>query len=178
MTEQASRLPTLDEVMLLPDPVEGVVTGDYIDANGHMNVLHYLDWGSQGAEALVERAGVDDTYRSQRRMGLFTVQHHLAYYGELRMGDKFSVHARVLDRNDKTVHLMTFLLDRSAGRLSNTLEILLVHVDLDTRRATDLPADIAASFDRHIAYEMELDWAAPTCGAIRIRRACDPPGQR
>lgn len=178
MSDRAAGLPTPDEVMQLPGPLEGAVTADFIDANGHMNVLHYLDWGSQSAEALVERAGIDDAYRSERRMGLFTVQHHLAYYGELRMGDKFSVHARVLDRTDKKVHLMTFLLDQSAGRLSNTLEILLVHVNLETRRATELPADVARAFEDFRAYSRALDWAAPTCDAMRIRRACHRPGQR
>jgi len=67
------------------------------------------------------------------------------------------------------LHLMTFLADRSANRLSNTLEILLVHVDLQTRRAMRLPADIAAAFDAHIARSRGLGWSAPTCGAIGIR---------
>jgi acyl-CoA thioester hydrolase len=164
------QLPSVEQVDLLPDPVEGIVTDRFIDANGHMNVLHYLDWGSRGAEALVERAGVDDAYRATRRMGLFTVQHHLAYFGELHTGDTFSVHARVLERSDKALHLMTFLVDRSAHRLSNSLEILLVHVDLETRSAVRLPAEIAAAFDAHIALSSILDWSAPVCGAIGIRR--------
>ena len=164
------QLPSAEQIDLLPFPVEGVVTDEYIDMNGHMNVLHYLDWGSRGAEALVERAGIHDAYRATRRMGLFTVEHHLAYYGELRRGETFSVHARALERSDKVLHLMTFLVDRSANRLANTLEILLVHVDLETRRATDLPADITAAFDADIARSRKLDWSAPVCGAIGIRR--------
>ena len=164
------QLPSVEQIDLLPGPVVGVVTDEFIDMNGHMNVLHYLDWGSRGAEALVEHAGIDDAYRATRRMGLFTVEHHLAYYGELRRGDTFSVHARVLERSDKVLHLMTFLVDRSANRLANTLEILLVHVDLETRRAIGLPADIAAAFDTDIARSRRLDWSAPVCGAIGIRR--------
>ena len=168
MVVMPRQLPSLDDVLSLPDSVEGSVTADFIDPNGHMNVLHYLDWGSRGADALVRRAGVDDAYRSERGMGLFTAEHHLAYYGELKEGDKFSVHARVLDRSDKALHLMTFLADRSAGRLSNTLEILLVNVDLQKRRATGLPADIAAAFDACIRRSRDMSWTAPTCGAIGI----------
>jgi acyl-CoA thioester hydrolase len=166
----AHQLPSAEQIDLLPDPIEGVVTDEFIDVNGHMNVLHYLDWGSRCAEALVEHAGIDDAYRATRRMGLFTVEHHLAYYGELRRGETFSVHARVLERSDKVLHLMTFLVDRSANRLSNSLEILLVHVDLQTRRARRLPAEVAAAFDAHIARSRSLDWSAPICGAIGIRR--------
>jgi acyl-CoA thioester hydrolase len=163
----AHQLPSAEQVDLLPDALVGVVPDEFIDMNGHMNVLHYLDWGH---EALVERVGIDDAYRAARRMGLFTVEHHLAYFSELRSAATFSVHTRVLDRSDKVLHLMTFLLDRSANRLANTLEILLVHVDLQTRRALRLPTDIAAAFDVHIAHSKSLGWSAPVCGAIGIRR--------
>ncbi|WP_433634897.1 thioesterase family protein [Nocardia sp. CA-120079] len=166
----APQLPTLEQVLPLPDPIEGIVTADLIDSNGHMNVVHYLNQNSEGADALVRNVGVDEAYRSERRLGLFTTEHHLVYYSELREGDKFSVHARVLGRTDKAVHMMTFLFDRSRQRLSNTLEIMLVHVDLEARRATALPENISAGFDRHISRSTELDWTAPICGAIALRR--------
>ena len=44
--------------MQLPDPVEGFVTADFIDANGHMNVLHYLDWGSGGKPPILLLHGI------------------------------------------------------------------------------------------------------------------------
>ncbi|MEV5835431.1 thioesterase family protein [Nocardia sp. NPDC052112] len=166
----ASLLPTFEQVLLLPDSIEGTVTSDFIDLNGHMNVVHYLDRNSDGADVLVRQIGIDEAYRSERRLGLFTAEHHLMYYSELREGDKFTVHTRVLGRTDKAVHMMTFLLDRSGERLSNTLEIMLVHVDLEARRAAAMPEDITAGFDHHIARSAALNWAAPTCGAIGLRR--------
>ena len=166
----ATVLPTFEQVLAIPDPTEATVTADLIDLNGHMNIVHYLYQGSVGADAIMQRSGLDQSYRSERGMALFTAEHHLAYLSELREGDKFSVHARILGRTDKAVHLMTFLLDRSRQRLSNTLEIMLVHVDLTTRRAVAIPDDIAAGLDKYIAQSDALDWAAPTSGAIAVRR--------
>jgi acyl-CoA thioester hydrolase len=163
------QLPSAEQVDLLPDALVGVVTDEFIDMNGHMNVLYYLDWGARGAEALVERAGIDDAYRAARRMGLFTVEHHLAYFSEMRNAATFSVHTRVLDRSDKVLHLMTFLLDRSANRWP-TRSRFCWSTSICRRGALRLPTDIAAAFDAHIAHSKSMGWSAPVCGAIAIRR--------
>ncbi|MFF3574489.1 thioesterase family protein [Nocardia jiangxiensis] len=166
----ATVFPTFEQVLSIPDPTEATVTSDLIDMNGHMNVVHYLYQGSVGADAVMKRIGVDTSYRSRRQMTMFTAEHHLVYLSELREGDKFSVHTRILGRTDKAVHLMTFLVDRGRERLSNTLEIMLLHVDLTARRAVAIPEDIAAGLDDYIARSAALDWPAPTCGAIALRR--------
>lgn len=135
-----------------------------------MNVLHYLDFGSAAADALVREIQIDEDYRTDRQLGLFTAEHHLRYYSELIEGDTADVYARVLDRSAKVVHMISFAVDRSRQRLSATLEIVLVHVDLTRRLPVAMPADIAAGFDKHISYSSTLEWAAPVCGAMGVRR--------
>ncbi|MGW5382365.1 thioesterase family protein [Nocardia sp. NPDC003963] len=163
-------LPTANEVAALPEKIAGTVTSETLAGGDHMNVVQYLGWGSAGADALVRAVGIDDDYRARRRLGVFTAEHHLAYYSELHEGDRFAVAGRFLERSAKAVHMMMFLADTGRGRIANTLEILLIHVDLQERRSVDLPGDIAAGLDEHIAYSRELSWAAPVCGAIGIRR--------
>ncbi|WP_040836056.1 thioesterase family protein [Nocardia brevicatena] len=165
-----AELPTADQVAALSETVAGTVTAETLDGNDHMNVVQYLMWGTKGADALVRAIGIDDVYRGERMMGLFTAQHHPAYYSELRDGDQFIVAGRILDRSAKAVHRMTFLLDTGRGRVANTLEILLLHVELRHRRAVELPNDIADALDKHIARSRTMSWPAPVCGAIRIRR--------
>jgi acyl-CoA thioester hydrolase len=162
-------VPSFDQVMELPAWVDTLVTADFIDENGHMNVRHYLELDVLGTTLLCTGTGIDDGYRAERRMGAFTAEHHLRYFSELHEGEKLSVHVRVLARSSRTVHMMTFLLDRTHGRLANTLELLLVHVDMDSRRAIPFPEDIAAGFDRHLAEDARVGWRAPVCGVMGIR---------
>jgi acyl-CoA thioester hydrolase len=171
-----TNLPTFDEIAELPVLAESLVWRDQIDANGHMNILHYLAFDARGTTAVAEDVGVDDMYRATRRMGLFTAEHHLRYYAELHEGARVAVHVRVLERGENTAHLMAFLLDRDRERLSNTLELITVHVDLDTRRPTPMPRDIAAGFDRHVNASRQLGWPAPVCGAMGVRRPVAPLG--
>ena len=163
-------LPAYDDLLALPVSAEAVVDPSHIDANGHMNVRFYLEYTALGTAGLVEELGITDSYRGDRRMGLFTAEHHLRYFSELHEGDKLSVHVRVLDRGARAAHLMAFLLDRTRDCLSNTLELTVVHVDMDTRQPVPFPDDIAAGFDQLVDASHALDWAAPVCGAMGVRR--------
>lgn len=162
-------LPTVEEIMMLPAQVKRVVPAEFIDANGHMNVVHYLSLGIHAADVVVRDVGITDDYRAERRRGVFTAEHHLNYYSELHLGDEISAHTRVLGRSDKAVHMMVFIVDVTDGRLANTLELTLVHVGMDTRRPADLPEDVAAGFDRFIEEHAALAWDAPLSGAMGIR---------
>lgn len=170
MTTSAIAMPTFDQVLSMPALVEGRITPDFIDANGHMNIRHYLDAGAESADRLCRRVGIDDAYRGERRMGVFTVEHHLRYLAEMREGGGFSVHTRVLERSDKAGHLLALIVDRTGGRLACTMEIVFVHVSMDTRRPMPFPEDVAAGWDELIFESDGVDWPAPVCGAMGVHR--------
>jgi acyl-CoA thioester hydrolase len=166
-----SAKPTAKQVRQLPALLRATVEPEWIDVNGHMNVRHYLELCATGTSILCyDQIGIDDSYRAERRMGVFTAEHHLTYYSELQLGESLSVHVRVLERSDKVVHMLGLLVDDVHDRLANTLEVTLVHVDMDARTAVPIPDDIATGFDREIAVSDALDWTAPVCGAMGVRR--------
>lgn len=164
-----SSSPTVADITALPEALVAAVSSEFVDFNGHMNVLHYLEFTSLGADALVRGIGIDDAYHAKRRLGVFTAEHHLRYYGELLEGDSFAVYGRFLNRSTKVVHLMTFLVDQRRDRLACTLEIVLVHVDLASRRPTPIPEDVGGALDQRLIEGDAMNWAAPTCGAMGVR---------
>ena len=166
----ALTMPTVDQVLDLPALVEDVVPPSFIDVNGHMNVRHYLDYGATGADVICRRVGIDDDYRAHRRMGVFTAEHHIRYFAEMHEGTAFSVHARFLERSGRAGHLLSFIVDRDRDVLSCTVEIVLVHVGMDTRRPVEFPADVAAGLDEVIAADRAVSWPVPVCGVMGIRR--------
>jgi acyl-CoA thioester hydrolase len=103
-------------------------------------------------------------------MGVFTAEHHIRYYSEMHEGDPFSVHTLFLERSARAGHLMSFILDRGREVLSCTIEIVLVHVDLDTRRSVPFPDDVAAGFDRWIDRDAGVGLPIPLNGGMGLRR--------
>ena len=164
-------LPTYDEVLTtLPPLLEGKVESEFIDVNGHMNIRHYLDYGAASADVMIREIGIDDAYRAERRLGVFTAEHHIRYFTEMHEGDAFSVHTLFLDRSERAGHLLVFILDRTDEVLSCTVEIVLVHVDMDTRRPAPFPEDIRSGIDKWVATARTVPWPVPVSGAMGIRR--------
>ncbi len=162
-------MPTVDQVRELR-PIRSLeVPEDYLDENDHMNIGRYFE---EAATALWQAAidlGLGQSYIEERGLSTFTAEQHITYLGELRRGDRFSVHVRVLERSDKVLHEMAFIVDDTRDRLSCLFEATAVHVDMSTRRPAAFPDDIAALLDAEIEKDT-ADWPAPVCGAMGIRR--------
>ncbi len=162
-------LPTYDQVSALPLAREGEVETSFIDENGHMNIGDYFRLTSHALWDDTRSAGVDDGYIAERGLSLFTVEQHVRYLGEMRLGDRFAVHNRFIARSGKVIHAMAFLLDQELQRLACTMEVSWVHVNMTSRSAVDLPADVAAGIDRLIEQSTDLPWPAPVSGVMGVR---------
>lgn len=165
-----SELPTYDQIVQLPVRLEQEVPKEFIDENGHMNIRHYFDAGSHALWYLNIALGMDESYNNDRGLSLFTVEQHLTYFSEMNLGDRFTVHGRLLERSRKALHGMAFVVSPDSRSLACAFEAMYVHVDMTTRRSVEIPDDLAARLDAEIARGDELGWAAPVCGAMSVRR--------
>ena len=165
-----SDVPTLDQVLDLPAVRSTTVPPAYLDENEHMNIGRYLEEAASGLWQRTIELGMGPEYLEQRRLTTFTAEHHIVYAAELRLGDELSVHPRLLARSDKVFHSITFVADRTHGRVAAWCEATNVHVGLDSRRPEPFPDDIAAALDAEVARSEALGWAAPVCGVMGVRR--------
>jgi acyl-CoA thioester hydrolase len=163
-------LPTYDQLIEVPATFDRVVPEEFIDENGHMNIGDYFRLCSHALWNATIEAGLGDDYIAEHQQSLFTVEQHMRYYGELRLGQRFTVHTRLLERSARAVHGMSFVVDQEKRALACTQEATLVHVSTATRSTVDLPDDVARALDTQIATGNALGWAAPVCGSMGIRR--------
>ena len=109
---------------------------------------------------------MDEAYFKERRRGLFDLEHHLRYLAELHVGDDVTVHSRMLDRSEKRLHGMMYILNQSRRQLSCTLEYITSSADLDARRTVPFPEDVGLRFDKIIEQHAQFDWAPMVCGVM------------
>ncbi|MDI1291103.1 MAG: thioesterase family protein [bacterium] len=169
-TSARVQLPTFDEVDELPMELRTTVQAEYLDINNHMNIRHYLGLHVDAFDGpLFSDLGFGAAY-VDRGLSFFQVDNHLRYLSEVRGGDEVSVHVRFLSRTEKTVHAVSFILNRSTSTLANTMEFLMLHVDLHTRRAVDVNRADMGALDQRIETDSTLAWTFPTSGCIPNRR--------
>lgn len=161
--------PSLHDVLGLPIVLETVVTSEYEDANGHLNVTGYLALHDRAGWLWLQPLGIDPSSPARPR-GLMDLEHHLRYLSEVHVGDEVAIHAQLLERSERRVHGILYLVNHSREQLANTLEFVSVHVDLERRRAAPFDADVAAALDDQVA-GAKRTWAPPMCGAMGLRPA-------
>jgi acyl-CoA thioester hydrolase len=160
-----STLPPVEKIRTLPAYFDMPVPDDYIDVNGHMNIVKYFELATWAPWRLVDDLGVDDDYIA-RGQSFFTVEHHVRYLGELRLGERLSVRPALVGRTGKAVHGISFVLDEARDKVACTLELMYVHVSMASRRALDVPDDIGAALDASIA---GTTWVAPYATGLSLR---------
>lgn len=162
-------LPTYDEAAALPGVPRRPVPAAYGDSNGHMNVRHYLGTFDDAEWELFGPHGLDT--EASHGGGLFALEQYLTYRREVLVGAEVSVHLRVVGRDERMLHLVSYLLDHDEGRVAASMEALEAYVDHGTRRLAPFPAPAAAELDRLAAEHRALPWRPDLSGAMALRGA-------
>ena len=140
-------IPPYEVVVLIPRELGPLaVPPEFEDVNGHMNIRHYFDLGSQAISDIYDRFGVTDTYRDGG-LGFFTVENNARYHAECRVGDAVSVHVVSERRTPKAVHSTAFIVNDTTRLLACSFTSVAIHVDLRTRRSVAMGQQLQAQVD-------------------------------
>ena len=134
---------TFDQIPDIAQPiltVDRAVPTDWTDYNGHMNEAKYLQAFGDATDRLMVIVGCDAAYVASGG-SYFTVETHIRHLDEVRAGAKITITTQVLDGEGKRMQLFHFM--HSGDRLLATAEHMLLHVSLESRRASVPPGHIA-----------------------------------
>lgn len=109
------------------------------DYNRHLSESSYLLLIGDSADAFFRFIGIDEGYRAAG-CSLYTAQTHLHHLGEAREGDELHLTLRVLDADERRLHVYHELL--RGDDLLAAAEQLLVHVDTNTGRSAPMPPEL------------------------------------
>lgn len=114
------------------------VRREWLDYNEHMNVTWYTKVFDDAGEMFMRAIGMGEDYTRVHRSSWVILEAHTCYLAEARLDERLRVTGRVLAHDAKRVHLFLEL-DGEAGPAA-TCEMMIMHVDLDTRRSAPFPA--------------------------------------
>ena len=139
----------VEGVVALPDDlsqpiitVDRVIPLDWTDYNGHMNEAKYLQAFGDATDRLMLLIGCDADYIATGG-SYFTAETHIRHLDEVRAGARIRVETQVLAGAGKKMHLFHRMFE--GDRELATGEHMLIHVSLDTRRASEPAPHLAAT---------------------------------
>ncbi len=103
---------------------------DWVDYNGHLRDAFYLLIFSYATDALMDTLGLDSENREASGHSLFTLELHLNYLHEVKLGAEVEVHTQLIAHDAKRLHLYHSLHLVGEGRELAGNEQMLLHVDL------------------------------------------------
>lgn len=169
MTLPPYELPELD--LSAPfDQHRASVIPEWIDLNGHMNVGFYVVAFDLAGDTLCKQFGLDWEYVRQNLGTTFVLETHVTYDQEVLEGDPLRVTTQILDHDSKRLHLFHMMYHATEGYLAATNEVMLMHIDLESRRASPWPAWAQERIDRMAAAHASMPRPAQAGRVIAIRR--------
>ncbi|MCM2562956.1 carnitine 3-dehydrogenase [Lutimaribacter sp. EGI FJ00014] len=140
----------------LPVTVHRVIPSGWTDRNGRMNEARYLEIGAQATERFMEMIGCDAAHAAKGG-GYVTQEDSLRYLAELHAGETVRVNSQVLLAEDSETRLFHRVF-KADGTLAATVDTVLLHVDMATRRGAPPDGPMAARLHEFARAHAQMPW--------------------
>lgn len=141
---------------------------EWIDYNGHLRDAYYSLIVSLACDALMDRLGLDEAYRTRTRCTLYTLEMHMHFLREVKHTDTVDVSVRILGTDRKRIHAA---FDMRCGRYPDpvaTAELMLLHVHQgDEPKAQSFPPEVIEALAR-VTEESQAAGASAIPGSRRM----------
>ena len=152
------------------DVHRATVLPDWIDWNGHMNVGFYVVAFDKATDTLCNQFGCSWEYTREKIGMTFVLEAHVTYDREVKEGDPLRITTQVLDHDAKRLHYMHMMYHGSEGYLAATNELMMMHIDYETRRSAPWPGWAMERLDKMAAAHKSLPVPAQAGRLIGIKR--------
>lgn len=129
---------------------------EWMDYNGHVNDSAYAVICTRANELLLDALGLGAAYHQATGCALYTVEAHLRYLAEVRLGARLTAETIIVDADTKRLRIHTTIRDHEAVPVL-TGEYLYLHVDQGTGRVAPFPADRRSVVHRALAAHQSIE---------------------
>lgn len=151
---------------------EQTVLAEWIDNNDHMNVAYYVLIFDRALDALLDEIGLTMDYREASDCTIYVLETHVCYLQEVKEGDPLALFVRVLDCDEKRMHLFFEMRHRDRGFLAASSEQMVMHLDRsgEKPKAKAMPAFLQQALEERKDRFRDTPWPAEAGRVIGIRR--------
>ena len=114
-----------------------IIKKEWTDYNNHMNMAYYVLVFDQIWEIILEKFKMGEQSAKTTNMSTMVVETHTTYNNEVKEGDEVNINLTFFDHDKKRLHFKMEMIEKSSKKLSATLEMLSLYIDLNKRRVAE-----------------------------------------
>ena len=127
-----------------------IIKKEWTDYNNHMNMAYYVLVFDQIWEIILEKFKMGEQSAKTTNMSTMVVETHTTYNNEVKEGDEVEINLTFLDHDKKRLHHKMEMIEKSSKKLSATLEMLSLYIDLNKRRVAEFEDEKVKLMDSFI----------------------------
>ena len=114
-----------------------IIKKEWTDYNNHMNMAYYVLVFDQLWEIVLAKFKMGEESAKTTQMSTMVVETHTTYNNEVKEGEEVEINLTFFDHDKKRVHFKMEMIEKSSKKLSATLEMLSLYIDLDKRKVSE-----------------------------------------
>jgi acyl-CoA thioester hydrolase len=127
-----------------------IIKKEWTDYNNHMNMAYYVLVFDQIWEIILEKFKMGEQSAKTTKMSTMVVETHTTYNNEVKEGDEVEINLTFFDHDKKRLHFKMEMIEKSSKKLSATLEMLSLYIDLNKRRVAEFEDEKVKLMDNFI----------------------------
>ena len=128
---------------MLPVTYRTAVQADWVDYNGHLRDAYYLLICSFATDGLMDAIGLDEAGRARTRHTLYTLECHLNFLAEVKLGVEVQVRSQLLGHDRKRLHIHHLIERCDDGQTVAESEQMLMNIDTASGRSAPFDEQVA-----------------------------------
>ena len=127
-----------------------IIKKEWIDYNNHMNMAYYVLVFDEVWEIILKKFKMGEDSAKSTQMSTMVVETHTTYDSEVKLGDEVEINLTFFDHDKKRLHFKMEMIEKSSRKLSATLEMLSLYIDLSQRKVAEFEQEKIKIMDQFI----------------------------
>ena len=132
-----------------------IIKKEWIDYNDHMNMAYYVLVFDVVWEIILKKFQMGENSAKTNDMSTMVVETHTTYNNEVKLGDEVEINLTFFDHDEKRLHFKMEMIEKSSKKLSATIEMLSLYIDLKQRKVAEFEKEKIVIMDNFIEINKE-----------------------
>ena len=126
------------------------ISKEWVDYNSHLNMAYYVLIFDKAWEVMLEKFQMGETSAKTTKKSTMVVETHTTYNNEVKENEEVNINLIFFDHDKKRLHYKFEMIEKNSKKLSSTIEMISLYVDLKERRVAEFEENKLKLMDNFI----------------------------